>query len=731
MSSPGTGMECGEDRQLLAEATAALQEHLDFEEKHVQQKRQQLEEELDQKIPAKFAKGEKDKDCKNPSPSDTIRLNVGGDTSFTTRRDTLTAIPGSRLALLFSGRWDKSLRRDENGRLFLDVDPVQFRALLAWLVDLKRIEPDAPSPSPPVDSLPRHCRAGFLSLCSYLCCRDVCVTQKHISDVKRDDSVRSLSKSHSELRESTLVSRDQARQLSAWLKEASRVGAEPCLKLLFRASRDGFNMQGCHQKCDAQGPTVVVARSAGGHLFGGYTETAWDSSNSYKACQESFLFRLAGPGNIQPSKHCIFQNHQNGIHCGPTFVQFGGDDMRIYAEGAAGMVIFNIGPTYSQTTPQGNFTYLAESKQAVVTDFEVFQVCGCVDLRTAAQSLRSHADLLKSQLEQSEQDLLEKALTVCTAALNQGSGLLAARDSLSSWCDALDEEAQFLSQFMGTSAEIVRLNVGGQLLETLHSTVTFVSDSTLASKFAENWTLQDEEVVEGGIFFDEDPDLFQVVLLHLRLGKLLGNTFSPKLAPGKRGPWQRLLKYLNLQAAIKECWDSELLTHEGDELLSMLQESGPSSDRQVALKLLFRASRDGFNMQGYHQKCDAQGPTVVVARSAGGHLFGGYTETAWDSSNSYKACQESFLFRLAGPGNIQPSKHCIFQNHKNGIHCGPTWVQFGGGDMRIYAEGAAGKVNFNIGPTYSQTTPQGNFTYLAESQQAVVTDFEVFAVVRE
>ncbi|OLP95066.1 BTB/POZ domain-containing protein KCTD12 [Symbiodinium microadriaticum] len=738
MSSPGTALEGSEDRQLLAEATAALQEHLDFEEKHVQQKRQQLEEELDEKIPAKFAKGEKERDCRNPSPSDTIKLNVGGDTSFTTRRDTLTAIPGSRLALLFSGRWDRSLRRDENGRVFVDVDPVQFRALLAWLVDLKRIEPDAPSPSPPVDSLPRHCRAGFLSLCSYLCCRDVCVTQKHISEVKSDESLRSVSRSPNELRESTLVSCDHAKQLNAWLKEASRVAVEPSLKLLFRASRDGFSMQGCHQKCDGQGPTVVVARSAGGqsggHLFGGYTETAWDCSNTYKACQESFLFRLAGPGRIQPSKHRIFQSHQHGIHCHADGLRFGGGhDMQIYAEGAAGKVQFNIGHTYNKISPQGTFTHLAESQQAVVTDFEVFQVCEHVDLRAAAQSLRSHAELLKSQLEQSEQDLLEKALTVCTAALNQGSGLLAARDSLSSWCDALDEEAQFLSQFMGTSAEIVRLNVGGQLLETLHSTVTFVSDSTLASKFAENWTLQDEEVVEGGIFFDEDPDLFQVVLLHLRLGRLLGNTFSPKLAPGKRGPWQRLLKYLNLQAAIKECWDSELLTDEGDQLLSMLQEAGPSPDRQVTLKLLFRASRDGFSMQGCHQKCDGQGPTVVVARSAGGHLFGGYTETAWDCSNTYKACQESFLFRLAGPGNIQPSKHRIFQNHQNGIHCKATHLRFGGGaDMQIYAEGAAGTVHFNnLGHTYNPTSSQGTFTYLAESQQAVVTDFEVFAVVRE
>eukprot|EP00745_Piridium_sociabile_P043591 TRINITY_DN89383_c0_g1_i1.p1 TRINITY_DN89383_c0_g1~~TRINITY_DN89383_c0_g1_i1.p1 ORF type:complete len:454 (+),score=38.21 TRINITY_DN89383_c0_g1_i1:53-1363(+) len=60
------------------------------------------------------------------SADDPIRLNVGGE-QCTVKRDVLTAVPGSLLASLFSGRWDKSLLRDEDDRIFLDVDTIIFR----------------------------------------------------------------------------------------------------------------------------------------------------------------------------------------------------------------------------------------------------------------------------------------------------------------------------------------------------------------------------------------------------------------------------------------------------------------------------------------------------------------------------------------------------------------------------------------------------------------------------
>ena len=83
------------------------------------------------------------------SPSDIIRLNVCGTEMFA-RRDTLTAVKGSRLEALFSGRWESKLRRDEKNRVFMDVDPTEFRKILDYLYTFKLAvdgnhTPDLPS----------------------------------------------------------------------------------------------------------------------------------------------------------------------------------------------------------------------------------------------------------------------------------------------------------------------------------------------------------------------------------------------------------------------------------------------------------------------------------------------------------------------------------------------------------------------------------------------------------
>ena len=64
--------------------------------------------------------------------TDMIKLNIGG-TKMYASRDTLTTVKGSRLDALFSGRWENKLLRDEEGRIFLDLDPVIFKSLLEYL----------------------------------------------------------------------------------------------------------------------------------------------------------------------------------------------------------------------------------------------------------------------------------------------------------------------------------------------------------------------------------------------------------------------------------------------------------------------------------------------------------------------------------------------------------------------------------------------------------------------
>lgn len=65
-----------------------------------------------------------------------LHLNVGGR-CIDVRRSTLTLAKGSRLAALFSGRWDKKLRRDAAGRLFVDENPRCFEKIASALMTRK------------------------------------------------------------------------------------------------------------------------------------------------------------------------------------------------------------------------------------------------------------------------------------------------------------------------------------------------------------------------------------------------------------------------------------------------------------------------------------------------------------------------------------------------------------------------------------------------------------------
>jgi hypothetical protein len=65
-------------------------------------------------------------------------------------------------------------------------------------------------------------------------------------------------------------------------------------------------------------------------------------------------------------------------------------------------------------------------------------------------------------------------------------------------------------------------------------------------------------------------------------------------------------------------------------------------------ELLFRASRDGWAAADFHRLCDDRGPTVVLVRTTGGWIIGGYAAASWNSSgNCYQSPNnKSFLFAL-------------------------------------------------------------------------------------
>ncbi|KAJ8270126.1 hypothetical protein GJAV_G00110650 [Gymnothorax javanicus] len=85
----------------------------------------------------------------------------------------------------------------------------------------------------------------------------------------------------------------------------------------------------------------------------------------------------------------------------------------------------------------------------------------------------------------------------------------------------------------------------------------------------------------------------------------------------------------------------------------------------VKLSLLYKASVHGYTAEAFHNKCDNQGPTVVVAYNQSGFVFGAYTSKNYAQTEAVIADQEAFLFSFnrgknnseQGLRRIKPKSH--------------------------------------------------------------------------
>ena len=87
-------------------------------------------------------------------------------------------------------------------------------------------------------------------------------------------------------------------------------------------------------------------------------------------------------------------------------------------------------------------------------------------------------------------------------------------------------------------------------------------------------------------------------------------------------------------------------------------------------KLLYQASRDGFNAASFHAMCDHLPRTLTVIQTTKGFIFGGYTSIEWDGTKSWKADPSAFLFSLV---NIsQPQLMPVKAGDAHSIYCHPS-----------------------------------------------------------
>jgi hypothetical protein len=162
-------------------------------------------------------------------------------------------------------------------------------------------------------------------------------------------------------------------------------------------------------------------------------------------------------------------------------------------------------------------------------------------------------------------------------------------------------------------------------------------------------------------------------------------------------------------------------------------------------KLLYRASRDGFDAKKFHTLCDNKGPTITIAKiSKKNLLIGGYNPLDWkqnsDSIDGKSICQtgNSFLFcfgkgekKVNSDNDIDDkpiiksriSKLIKVTNPKKAIYYNPTCGPcFGGGyDLGI--------IN-NKMVSYGSLSYNGINKFIKEESHLNLDDYEVFQVVK-
>ena len=97
--------------------------------------------------------------------------------------------------------------------------------------------------------------------------------------------------------------------------------------------------------------------------------------------------------------------------------------------------------------------------------------------------------------------------------------------------------------------------------------------------------------------------------------------------------------------------DSKLLEDKQiDTLIKLL----PNSETMNELKLIFRATDDGFDCKSFHKKCDKKSPLFSIVKTRDNWIIGGYSKCEWDISLEMEGSVkddklESFIFVLESP----------------------------------------------------------------------------------
>jgi len=138
--------------------------------------------------------------------------------------------------------------------------------------------------------------------------------------------------------------------------------------------------------------------------------------------------------------------------------------------------------------------------------------------------------------------------------------------------------------------------------------------------------------------------------------------------------------------------------------------------KKVKFNTLYRISIDKKTPEAFHQKCNGKGPTLTIARTPTGDIFGGYTSLPWLSLGIYRNDPKGFLFRLVVENEFDPLYVPLTgQDGANAIYDAATYgPTFGNGHDLFFFHATSQACSTNINGTY--VVPDGDAFALAGAQ---------------
>ncbi|EJK74285.1 hypothetical protein THAOC_04047 [Thalassiosira oceanica] len=168
------------------------------------------------------------------SPEDLVEVNCGGRV-ISARRGTLCQLEGTNFGAVFSGLYEKKLPRDREGRIFLDLCPDEFQAIVDYLAELSISSPD----DLPTLSEEAGCLARLFGLVP------------------------------------SVMNAAETAKLNEWLAEE---GMDGHLRLIYESEK--FSASEFFAHCKGVPHTVTVVETECGLKVGGYSSTPWTGENT-------------------------------------------------------------------------------------------------------------------------------------------------------------------------------------------------------------------------------------------------------------------------------------------------------------------------------------------------------------------------------------------------------------------------------------------------------------------